>query len=89
MVDAEVPVFGLLIIKLFPPVFSPSKVALSAPFKEISAPLTVPEIVLAAPPEGDMVRVFEPVHCISSTAPVSEERSEVIRAVRLLAIPLL
>src|SRR6187549_3333411 len=44
-------VFVLVMVKLLPPVFSPSKVTLSAPFNLINAPAeSDPDIILAAPP---------------------------------------
>jgi hypothetical protein len=51
------PVVVLLIVNEFPPVFKPLKVTLSAPFKLINGEPAViaPEIVLAAPPVGEIV----------------------------------
>ena len=87
MVDAEAPVLRLDIIKELLSVFNPLMITVSAPFNEISGPFTVPETVLAAPPEGDIVRVFVPGHCVSSMLPDSDVRSEVISAIRLPEIP--
>jgi hypothetical protein len=48
-------VLELDIVKLFPPVFNPSKVTLSAPAKVMMELAKLPVIVLAAPPLGEMV----------------------------------
>ena len=88
-VPAVADVLKLEMVRVFPPVFNPSRVTLSAPFNEISGRAAVPETILAAPPAGEIVRVAEPVHWVSSTSPVSTVRSEVISAVRFPLIPLL
>ena len=49
-VVAEVKVEVLLIVSELPPVFKPSMVTLSAPFKFIKGPAMFPLIVLVAPP---------------------------------------
>src|SRR5262245_38415158 len=48
----EVPVAAFEIVSALPPVLRPSIVTLSAPFRSTRWPVTVPEIVRAAPPTG-------------------------------------
>lgn len=55
IVEAAAFVLVLLIVRLFPPVFSPLIVTLSAPLRFIRAPAIEPDIVLAAPPDGEIV----------------------------------
>src|SRR4051812_49071505 len=47
----------LTIERAFPPVFNPSIVTLSAPFRSISGPAIEPEIDRLAPPVGEIVIV--------------------------------
>ena len=48
----DTPVAVLAMVRLLPPVFKPSIVTLSAPFRSIRIPVIAPVTVLAAPPLG-------------------------------------
>jgi hypothetical protein len=48
----DAPVAEFEIVKLLPPVFKPSMVTLSAPFRSIKRPTIEPETVIAEPASG-------------------------------------
>ena len=65
--------------------FNPSMVTLSAPLRSISGFAGDPEMVLAAPPPGEMVRdVHIPAAPVSALAPSSEVTSAVMEIVMVL-----
>jgi len=85
-------VLKLEMINEFPPVFKPLMVTLSAPLKLINgAPPTVPEMVLAAPPLGWIVKVYPlppySVHWFREVAPFSSKMSLVTLMVTFPARP--
>jgi len=57
MVEAVFVALRFEIVSVLPPVFRPSMVTLSAPLRPIIEPATVPEMILATPPLGLIVKV--------------------------------